>query len=264
MNTATFFDNHYKTTLFLNFVPMKKTDIKHILISHTQSNNRCLSCGTAENMGRRKYCSIECRQRLRYNLNMRSGLLKALNTKFATFYFTESMIFLDVLPYGVVSLFSFIFPRTTAKKPVEDFCTMANVLGNAWWAEKRRTNKRYIATQNILERAKNKNTTSSIKPFEIVEPARMAKSLTFLKLGRADLGSPQLQKIIKSAYRQQAKRHHPDQGGDAVVFRKVYQAYEQMMDWAENPTFTRRRGFPDKWFYEGYTNRWIQPAPIPL
>ncbi len=243
---------------------MKKPDIKAILISHTRSNNRCLSCGTAENMGRRKYCSIDCRQRLRYNLNMRSGLLKALNTKFATFYFTESMIFLDVLPYGAVNLFSFIFPRTTGKKPAEDFCTMANVLGNAWWAEKRRTNKRYIATQHILERAKNKNTTSSIKPFEIVKPARMANSLTFLKLDRSDLDSPQLQKIIKSAYRQQAKRHHPDQGGDAAVFRKVYEAYEQMMDWAENPTFTRRRGFPDKWFYEGSTNRWIQPAFIKL
>jgi hypothetical protein len=219
---------------------MKKTDKKHTLWSRTRANNCCLSCGTDENMGRRKYCSIECRQRLRYNLNMRSGLLKALNTKFATFYFTNSMIFMDVLPYG------------------------ANVLGNAWWAEKRRTNKRYIATQHILERAKNKNTTSSIKPFEIVEPARMAKSLTFLKLDRSDLGSPELQKVIKSAYRQQAKRHHPDQGGDAAVFRKVHKAYEQMMDWAENPTFTRRRGFPDKWFYEGSTNRWIQPAPISL
>ena len=243
---------------------MKKTDQTHIPSWHTRANNHCLSCGTDENMGRRKYCSIECRQRLRYNLNMRSGLLRALNTKFATFYFTNSMIFMDVLPYGAVSLFSFIFPRTPAKKPAEDFCTMANVLGNAWWAEKRRTNKRYIATQHILERAKNQNTAYSIRPFEIVEPARMAKSLTFLKLDRSDLGSPELQKIIKSAYRQQAKRHHPDQGGDAAVFRKVHKAYEQMMDWAENPTFTRRRGFPDKWFYEGSTNRWIQPAPISL
>ena len=243
---------------------MKKTDKKHILWWQTRTNNCCLSCGTHENMGRRKYCSIECRQRLRYNLNMRSGLLKALNTKFATFYFTDAMIFMDVLPYGAVSLFSFLFPRTPDKKPAEDFCTMANVLGNAWWAEKRRTNKRYIATQHILERAKSKNTTSSIKPFEIVEPARMAKSLTFLKLNRSDLDSPQLQKIIKSAYRQQAMRHHPDQGGDAVAFRKVHTAYEQMMDWAENPTFTRRRGFPDKWFYEGSANRWIQPAPIKL
>ena len=214
-------------------------------------------------MGRRKYCSIECRQKLRYSLNMRTGLLKALNTKYATFYFTTSLIFMDVLPYGSVSIFSFLFPRTLGKKPVDDFAKMSNVLGNAWWAEKNRTNKRYIATQHILQKAKNKDAaTKSIKPFEIVKPARMVRSLTFLKLDRADLDSPQLQRTIKSAYRQQAKLHHPDQGGDVADFRRIQQAYEQLMDWAENPTFTRRRGFPDKWFYEGSTNRWIQPAPI--
>jgi len=244
---------------------MKTTYINDIIAAATHSNNRCLSCGTHENMGRRKYCSIECRQKLRYCLNMRTGLLRALNTKFATFYFTESLLFMDVLPYGSMSLFSFIFPRIPGRKPVEDFATMANVLGNAWWAEKRRTNKRYVATRHVLEKAKNQNATpKSIKPFEIVEPARMAKSLTFLKLNRSDLNSPELQRIIKSAYRQQAKVHHPDQGGDAAVFRKVRYAYEQLMDWAENPTFTRRRGFPDKWFYEGATNRWIQPAPTML
>lgn len=241
---------------------MKTAYMKSLLAAYAHSNNRCLSCGTDKNMGRRKYCSIECRQKLRYSLNMRTGLLKALNTKYATFYFTESLLFLDVLPYGSMSLFSFIFPRNLGRKPVEDFAKMANVLGNAWWSEKRRTNKRYIATQHVLEKAKNQNTSAkSIKPFEIVEPARMAKSLTFLKLNRSDLNSPQLQRIIKSAYRQQAKMHHPDQGGDAAVFRKVRYAYEQLMDWAEKPTFTRRRGFPDKWFYEGATNRWIQPAP---
>jgi hypothetical protein len=244
---------------------MKTAHIKEIITSHARTNNRCLSCGTDENMGRRKYCSIDCRQKLRYSLNMRTGLLKTLNARFATFYFTTSLLFMDVLPYGSMSLFSFLFPRTPGRKPVDDFGTMANVLGNAWWAEKRRTNKRYIATQHILEKAQNENTTAkSIKPFEIVEPARMAKSLTFLKLGRSDLDSPELQRIIKSAYRQQAKVHHPDQGGDAAVFLKVKYAYEQLMDWAENPTFTRRRGFPDKWFYEGCTNRWIQPAPLKL
>ena len=244
---------------------MNTSRTKNIIRSTHHSNNRCLSCGTDENMGRRKYCSIECRQKLRYSLNMRTGLLKALNTKFATFYFTTSLIFMDVLPYGSVSLFSFLFPRTPGRKPVDDFATMANVLGNSWWAERRRTNKRYLATRHVLEKAKNQNTTAkSIKPFEIVEPARMAKSLTFLKLGRSDLDSPELQRIIKSAYRQQVKMHHPDQGGDAAVFLRVQQAYEQLMDWAVNPTFTRRRGFPDKWFYEGSTNRWIQPAPIKI
>ncbi len=37
----------------------------------------------------RRYCSIKCRQHLRQKLNMRSGLLQTLNTRYATFYFSE-------------------------------------------------------------------------------------------------------------------------------------------------------------------------------
>jgi hypothetical protein len=62
----------------------------------------------------------------------------ALNTRYATFYFTEIIIILDVLPYGSGELFSFMFPRSKGKKPVEDFCTMSNILGNAWWERVRK------------------------------------------------------------------------------------------------------------------------------
>jgi hypothetical protein len=224
--------------------------------------NRCLSCGTSENMNRRKYCSVECRQRLRYHLNLRTGLLRALNTRYATFYFTDVIIILDVLPYGSPELFSYIFPRTPGAKPVDDFCTLSNILGNAWWAERNRTNKRYIATRFILEKALNKNADSApIRPVDVKEPARLKKSLMFLKLQKSDLNSSGLQRKIKSAYRQQAMRYHPDLGGDAAAFRKLHDAYEQIIKWSENPVFIRRRGFPDKWFYDGSTVRWVQPTP---
>jgi hypothetical protein len=226
------------------------------------SKNRCLSCGTTENMARRKYCSIECRQKLRYHLNIRTGLLRALNTRYATFYFTQRIIVLDVLPYGSAELYSYIFPRSRNGKPVEDFCTMSNILGNAWWAERNRTNKRYLATRLILEKGESQAADSArIKPVEAREPARLAKSLTFLRLKKADLNSPGLQRKIKSAYRKQAMRNHPDLGGDAAVFRKLHEAYEQILKWSENPVFVSRRGFPDKWFYDGGANRWVQPAP---
>lgn len=224
--------------------------------------NHCLSCGTSENMKRRRYCSVECRQRLRRHLNLRTGLLKALNTKYATFYFTESMIVLDVLPFGSAQLFSFIFPRSRRKKPVEDFSTLANLLGNAWWAERRRTNRRYLATRHVLAQARSNNSgQASLKPFEVKKPARLAKTLTFFRLSHADLDSPRLRQIIKSVYRRQAKIYHPDRGGDAAVFRKLHEAYEQLIGWSENPTYTQHRGFPDKWFYDGHTNRWRQPTP---
>ena len=224
--------------------------------------NRCLSCGTSENMDRRKYCSVECRQQLRYNLNLRTGLLRALNTRYATFYFTEAIIILDVLPYGSAELFSYIFPRIPGRKPVDDFCTMSNILGNAWWAERNRTNKRYIATRFLLEKAKSKNADKvPIKPVEVKEPAKLKKSLMFLKLNKSDLNSPGLQRKIKSAYRKQAMRHHPDLGGDAAGFRKLHDAYKQILKWSDNPVFISRRGFPDKWFYDGSAVRWVQPAP---
>ena len=56
---------------------------------------------------------------------------------------------------------------------------------------------------------------------------------------------------------------HPDHGGTASLFRRLQTAYEQLVNWADDPVFTTRRGFPDKWFYDGYTNRWTQPTPIP-
>jgi hypothetical protein len=242
---------------------MPNTDSEHKTLSTNRVKNRCLSCGTTEDMHRRRYCSIECRQRLRYNLNIRTGLLKALNTRYATFYFTDIILIMDVLPYGSGELFSYMFPRSKGKKPVEDFCTMSNILGNAWWEERRRSNKRYRATQTVLERAASKDVKSNtIRPIEIKEPVRMAKSLTFLKLRKADLDSPALQQTIKRAYRQQAKKHHPDQGGDAATFRKLHEAYQQLVEWSENPVFIFRRGFPDKWFYYGSSNKWIQPAPL--
>ncbi|HSQ84528.1 MAG TPA: hypothetical protein VLM43_07355, partial [Desulfobacterales bacterium] len=78
-------------------------------------NNRCLSCGTAENIGKRRYCSIGCRQRLRYTLDMRTGLLKALNTRYGAFYFTDILIIMDILPYDTKEIFSFIYPRSSGK-----------------------------------------------------------------------------------------------------------------------------------------------------
>ena len=242
---------------------MENTGSDHRALSKNRAKNRCLSCGTSQNMYRRRYCSIECRRRLRHNLNIRTGLLRALNTRYATFYFTEIIVIMDVLPYGSSELFSFLYPRSKDKKPVEDFITLSNLLGNVWWAERQRSNKRYLANQSILEKANSKNIDSkTIRPIEIKEPARMAKSLTFLKLNKADLGSPKLQRVIKRAYRQQAKKHHPDQGGDSATFRKIHEAYQQLVEWSENPVFISRRGFPDKWFYYGSNNRWIQPASI--
>ena len=224
--------------------------------------NRCLSCGTSENMGKRKYCSIDCRQRLRYKLNIRTGLLKALNIRYATFYFTSALIILDMLPFNETEIYSFLFPRSPNCKPADDFSKMADILGNSWWSERKRTNRKYLAARHVLDKANQKNgQTNSVRPLEIKIPAVKGKSLINLKIGRSELKTPQLQKLVKSAYRTQAKKHHPDIGGNTAAFRKIHQAYEDLISWAESPTFVERHGFPDKWFYDGNKGRWVQPTP---
>jgi hypothetical protein len=139
---------------------------------------------------------------------------------------------------------------------------MSDMLGNEWWAEKKKTNRHYLATRYLLEKAKRQKILNrSVIPVEFKIPVIKKSSLTFLKLAESQLNSPELEKIIKRAYRLQAKKYHPDIGGDSDTFRKIHQAYLDLIRWAENPSFKRRRGFPDKWFYDGHQNRWLQPAP---
>jgi len=214
-----------------------------------------------ENMGRRKYCSLHCRQRLKQMLTMRTGLLRALNTRYATFYFTDSTLVLDILTHHSDTLFSFFYPRHGDTKPAEDFCHMANALGNTWWAEKRRTQKRYLASRHLLEIAKKNHVPcDTVKPFTTRHPTRINKSITYLRMKPSELSDPDFRQKIKVAYRRQAKKHHPDSGGYAALFRKIHQAYLDLVEWSDKPTFTSRRGFPDKWFYDGETDRWVQPT----
>jgi len=235
---------------------------KNLSGSGGRVNYRCLSCGTTENIGKRKYCSIGCRQTLRRTLDMRTGLLKALNTRYASFYFTDTLIIMDVLPYATKEIFSFIYRRSSGNKPAEDYSNLSDMLGNEWWAEKKRTNRHYLATRYILEKAICQKTLDSpVIPMEIKIPTIKKSTLTCLKLGKSVLKSPELEKVVKSAFRVQAKKHHPDHGGDSDAFRKIHQAYMDLIRWAEHPSYQTRRGFVDKWFYDGCQNRWLQPAP---
>lgn len=234
----------------------------------TAKNGRtCLACGTALRARQRRYCSPVCRQHLLISLNRRTGLLRALNTRYATFSFNEWIISMDLLPYGMEKIHSFMLPRSPGKKPVEDFCALCNVLGRAWWREKNRTHKRYIASQSILDRAAllAKAKESVIPPMTTV-PTVGASHLIRLELGFTDLvGRPNIETSIKQAFRRQAKRHHPDLGGNPKAFRKLHEAYEKLLEWARNPCFALKSGFPEKWLYEGATSRWSQPsAPAPI
>jgi hypothetical protein len=223
---------------------------------------RCLSCGAEITSRRRHYCSVDCRQKLRRSLAISTGLLQTLNARYATFFFTDAILVLDLLPYDRQAVFSFIQPRSGRRTPAEDFFRMSTRLGNHWWAEKERTRKRYLASIHLLKMAcRQEESLGRLNPREKLRPTLIGNSLVQLRLRREDLSSPELPRIVKSAFRRQALRHHPDHGGSSAMFQKLHAAYEQILEWAENPTFVTRRGFPDRWFYDGRTNRWVQPMP---
>ncbi|PKN53325.1 MAG: molecular chaperone DnaJ [Deltaproteobacteria bacterium HGW-Deltaproteobacteria-13] len=225
--------------------------------------NRCLSCGTTKNIKNRRYCSVKCRQHLRQKLNMRSGLLQALNTRYATFYFSDTTIVLDIVPHGIKEIFRYETKRRAGNNPAADFSMMTNHLGEAWWAESKRTNRKYLASQHVLRLAtRYAISEGSQRPRFIRIPTVKMESLNYLAIKKSDLHSQELGKIIKNAYRQQVKIHHPDLGGQAATFRKIHDAYKELLRWADNPVFVRRRGFPDKWYYNAESEKWVQPTPV--
>jgi len=227
-----------------------------------QSQQGCLSCGTTEGMKNRRYCSLKCRQKLRQKLNTRRGLLQALNTRYATFYFSDTMVIMDVVPHGIKEIFRFTRLRSTGNSPAEDFSKMTDMLGNAWWEEERRTTKKYLASRHVLELATRFVISPVLlRPRLIRVPTIKTAAMNCLEIDKADINSDELSKIIKNAYRHQAKIHHPDAGGLARTFRKLHAAYMELLRWADNPTFIRRRGFPDKWYYDSDNQKWVQPIP---
>ena len=227
---------------------------------NAKSVRRCLACGAILPPRNRRYCTMACPEYLLASLNRRTGLLQTLGTRYATFYFTNFAIMMDLLLYDSEQIFSYMLPRSTGKKPVEDFCELSNILGTLWWNERDRTKKRYMATRQVLDQAcKLDAPVGTVMPVSFNVPSIRAGSLIILELRSEDLAPANLELRIKSAFRRQAKKHHPDLGGSSETFLKIQEAYETLSNWARRPTYVRRKGFPDKWLYQGAYNRWIKP-----
>ncbi len=220
----------------------------------------CLSCGKPLPARLRRYCAMSCPQYLLASLNRRTGLLQTLSIRYGTFYFSRFVIIMDLLPYDSEQIYSYMLPRSAGKRPVDDFCELSNILGTLWWNEKNRTKKRYMASREVLNRARRPDIpVNSVMPAALTVPSVRSSNLITLELRAVDLAPNNLDQRIRNAYRRQAKKHHPDLGGSPETFIKIQEAYEKLQLWAKHPTFIRKRGFPDKWLYEGACNRWIKP-----
>jgi hypothetical protein len=239
---------------------MQEAAHKFVPSVNAKSVRRCLACGAVLPPRNRRYCTMACPEYLLASLNRRTGLLQTLGTRYATFYFTDFAIMMDLLLYDCEHIFSYMLPRSPKRKPVEDFCELSNILGTLWWNERDRTKKRYVATRQVLEHARKLDApVGTVMPVSFSVPSIRAGSLITLELQTEDLAPANLELRIKSAFRRQAKKHHPDLGGSPETFLKIQEAYETLSNWARRPTYVRRRGFPDKWLYQGAYNRWIKP-----
>lgn len=221
----------------------------------------CLSCGSTENIGRRRYCSKACRLELLWRLRILATLLRALRTREATFSFNESSLTVDIRTCDSKKAYRFQYPRKKKRKPALDLFDMTDELGGLWWEKQKLTGKRYRASQFLLGCAVRNNVSArELMPQRIKHPMRIGKSLTCLRLSNSDLYSDNAREAVKAAYRREALKHHPDRGGTSSSFRRVHSAYKDLLTWLEKPELRERFGVPDKWYFDG--QRWKSPLQV--
>ncbi|MGD8387186.1 MAG: hypothetical protein PVG49_08585 [Desulfobacteraceae bacterium] len=229
----------------------------------SRGKRRCLSCGTPDMNGGRRYCSKECREQMMWVLSLSKGLLRAFNARYAAFYFDDEHVVLDILPLRSGHISRFSCRRRGDRKPADDLKALVLQSGEEWHDLVSNHHSKGYATLFLLRRNHDHSLQpESVKPDCRTRPRFSRKereSMKTLNIGVNDLLSAQSVLKIKSAYKQKAKLHHPDMGGDAEDFRRLAEAHQQMLLWAKNPQFTSRKALTDCWSYDGFTNRWVPP-----
>lgn len=223
----------------------------------------CLACGTTGIKRGRRYCSTECRQQMHWVLSLSKGLLRAFNARYAAFSFTDEHVFLDLLPVWSKEISRFACRRTPPNKPAEDLKNLILLSGEEWHSLVNNNRSKSYASLVLLSKNNDRHINpESIRPWKKATP-RLSKDekecMKILQLQRADLCSEGNLIRIKTAYKRMAKLYHPDVGGDEEKFKKLNEANEQMLIWAENPQYTSRKALVDCWSYDGATNRWSPP-----
>lgn len=223
----------------------------------------CLACGTTEMNGGRRYCSSGCREQILWVLSLAKGLLSVFHARYAAFTFDQNNVFLDILPLRSKDISRFTCRRRNGRKPADDLKDLILQSGEEWHEMVSNHNSKGYASLFLLR--KNQDHTvhpETLTPNNRVSPrfSRMEKeSMKTLRLGINELLSRSSVEKIRSAYKNMAKVYHPDKGGRAEDFRRLTEAHDQMLFWAENPRFTARKALNGCWSYDGYTNRWVPP-----
>lgn len=224
---------------------------------------RCLACGTEDIKPGRRYCSRQCRQKLMWVLSLSKGLLQTLNTRYATFSFTEHCVALDVMPTWSNGISRFVYERKSGYPPANALKELVLEAGKEWYEKRSRRISRSFASQSILqEKVEQSINPDSIMPNTNRIPrlsADQKKALRHLNINMDNLVFGDYVREIRKAYRGMAKVCHPDKGGDGERFKEINRAHELMIQWTGDPKFQSNCALPGCWSYNGYRNRWSPP-----
>jgi len=221
---------------------------------------RCLSCGNLLTNRRRRYCSKRCRDLLLFSLRWLKNLLLALHTNYGTFSFSEYLLIINVLPYRSHEVYSFFYKRTPGRTPADDLKAMCIELSSEWYNKNLKSRCRLLTAIHILNKGhKGSVSRNMVEPVARLKGAHIQKPLKILKLSIDEIRSEGSGDKIKTAYRKEALRTHPDVGGDGEQFKMVTEAYRELSEWLKHPCFIISRGLPEKWSYDGASFKWRAP-----
>lgn len=222
---------------------------------------RCQTCGRVLEKNHRKYCSPLCREQFVFKLNWFNNLLRAISARYAAFSFTDDFLVLSVLPRDSDRVRTYFHKRTPGQKPAQDMKRMVFDLGQLWWEQKEQGNSRRQASQKILDQGQTEIVSKDrVTPVKKVHFVNISRQMVILEIGKPELCDQNCgEEFIKTAFRRAARKHHPDMGGDAQMFKKVYQAYHDLLNWLHNPRYRIRQGLPGQWCYLAQNNTWLKP-----
>jgi hypothetical protein len=224
----------------------------------------CLACGQAPIPKRkRRYCSDRCKKRLDFALYICTGLVQALRARYAAFSYTQEALILDVLPSAAKTISRFVWKRSKSQKVADDLLDLVQEAGRDWYELEEETGSSWWASQHLLDKTSREDIpVTAVKPEAKRTPQLNYKeknALKLLKLTKKQILSKQGLQHIKSAYRRNAKRYHPDKGDKSNRFIQINEAHAELLNWTQNPKFSFRAALPKSWCYDGEKKRWAPP-----
>lgn len=197
------------------------------------------------------FCSPKCRRRLAWVLDFVDRLLAHLGTRYAVFAWTDDAVFLDCLGVGSVQVSRLTAARHGQKRPAEGLWRLYNHYGDWWHAAQRRLGSKGRASRallaNTVEPALDPAALGRLAQAPPWLPSREHAACRVLGLEPAALqhtSTPERLKRIQHAYKQMARRVHPDSHGGTrqahTAMLDVIEAYTVMQQWRPRTVVTDR------------------------